>query len=97
MAASRRLLGNKQMDLSKRIADYAYRHWMRAGMTKWPTVRQTAQALRIRQSQIADEENCGDFCTAQYNCDPPQPFGDHDVQAMTPAVSAAWERYYASV
>jgi hypothetical protein len=83
------------MTLSERIAGYAYRYWMRKHMTEWPSVRQTARALGIRQSDIGDEEHSGDFCTAQYNCDPPQPFGDHDVQAMTPAVSAAWEQYYA--
>jgi hypothetical protein len=40
------------MNLGMRIANYAYRHWIAAGMTEWPNVRQTARALRIRQSEI---------------------------------------------
>lgn len=82
------------MTLSEKIAKYAYRFWMRKGMTEWPTVRQTAHALRVRHQDIQDEEACGDFCTAQYYCCPPQPFGDHDVQAMTADVDAAWKKYY---
>jgi len=83
-------------DLSKRIADYAYRFWMRAGMTEWPSVKRTARSLRIRQEDIENAEHGGDFCITQYLCDPPEPFGDHNVEAMTPAVDEAWKQYYAA-
>lgn len=47
------------MNLSERIAKYAYRYWMRAGMTEWPSVRRTARALRIRQTDIEEAEGGG--------------------------------------
>lgn len=83
------------MRLSEKIAQYAYRHWMKKGMTEWPSVRQTARALGIRQSEIEEESGMGDFQTTQYYCHPPEPFGDHSVEAMTPEVEAAWAKYYA--
>lgn len=83
-----------EVTLSKRIADYAYRHWSRHGMTEWPTVRQVSRALRIKQSQIEDEAGNGEFNTACYYCHPPEPFGDHVVEAETPEVERAWAKYW---
>ena len=79
--------------ISRKISEYAYQFWMRHQMTEWPTVRQTAKSLSIKQAEI--ENAAGEeYCTQSYNCYPPQPFGEHEVCAMIPEVDEAWRHYY---
>lgn len=83
--------------LGQRIARYAYRYWMRAGMTEWPSVRQTARALGLKQAEIEEASNgYDDYQLTQYFCNPPEPLADHSVEAMTPEVDEAWRKYYSA-
>lgn len=82
------------MTASERIAKYAYRYWMRQGMAEWPTVRQTARALGLRQAEIEEAGNgYDDFQLTQYFCDPAQPLAEHSVEAVTQDVDEAWCKY----
>lgn len=81
-------------NLSQQIAGYAYRYWMRRGMTAWPTVRETAHALRIRQTEIEDRQGDGLFGLEAWNTNPPQSLGEHYVSAETPEVDVAWCGYW---
>jgi hypothetical protein len=78
--------------LGERIADCAYRHWKRAGMTEWPTVRQVARRLHIRHS-VFEECDGEHFMLTGYNCDDFES-GDFFVEASTPAVEADWCAYW---
>lgn len=81
--------------LPDRVAQYAYRYWMRHNMEEWPEVRTVARALRVKQADIDDHQGYGTYTISQYNTDPPQPLGNGSVEAMIPEVDAAWEAYYA--
>lgn len=82
-------------DLASQIAGYAFRYWKRHGMTEWPSVARTARALGVRQSEIEEASNgYDDFQLTQYYCHPPQPLGEHSVEAMTPDVDRAWCEYW---
>jgi hypothetical protein len=75
----------------EKIAGYAYRYWRRAGMTKWPTVRQAARATGIRQKEI---EKCeGDsYMLTGYQRD--EPLGEMFVEAQTDDVDRDWCEYW---
>lgn len=78
-----------------RIASCAYRHWKRASMTEWPTVRVVCRRLRINQRAIDDCEGDGPYITSSYNVHGGQPRGDHFVEAMTDEVDRDWDAYWA--
>lgn len=86
----------RQMTTAEKIAGYAFRFWKRSGMTDWPTVRQTARALRLRQEDIDEHSGDGAFYLTSYYTAPPEPLANHYVNADTPAVQAAWESYWAA-
>lgn len=86
----------KRVQTADRIARSAYRFWMKAEMTEWPTVQQVARRLRIRQSEIDECSGDGPYILTAYNSHPPQRLSEHYVEAMTPEVDAAWSAYYAS-
>jgi hypothetical protein len=81
-------------NLSQRIAGYAVRRWKACGMTGWPTVRETARALRIRQSEIEDREGDGLFFFEAYNTLPDEPLANHFVHAQTHDVDVALCAYW---
>jgi hypothetical protein len=81
------------MTTAERIAACAYRHWMAAKMTEWPTVRQVCKRLRIRQSDIEECEGDGYYFTTGYNFHD-EFCGDITVEADTPEVERAWEAYW---
>jgi hypothetical protein len=76
-----------------RIANYAYRHWIAAGMTEWPTVRQAARALRIRQEEIDECAGDGHYDLTGFNCEDFS-HGDYFVEATTPEVEKVWCAYW---
>lgn len=78
---------------SRRIANYAYRFWVKAEMTEWPTVRRVARALRIKQADVDDCEYAGEYTLTGYNCEDFET-GDHLVEAMTRDVDIAWCAYW---
>lgn len=82
--------------IGERIARYAYRRWMRAGMTAWPTVRETARGLRIGRSLIEECEGDGFYSLTAYHTSPPQELAEHYVEADTPEVEKAWAAYWGS-
>jgi hypothetical protein len=73
------------------IAGYAYRFWIRRGMTEWPTVRHAARSLGITQGDIAECES-GEYYLCGYRDD--EPLGDLTVEAATDAVEVAWCKYW---
>lgn len=79
--------------IAERVAAYAYRHWIEAGMTEWPTVRQTARALRIRQCDIDECSGDGHYDLTGYNCEDFER-GDYFVEATTHPVEVAWCAYW---
>ena len=65
-------------------------------MQEWPTVRQVCRNLKLRQSDITDNE--GEYYgTQSYNVVPPEPFGDHEIYATTKEVDMAWCEYYREI
>ena len=75
------------------IARYAYRHWLRAGMTQWPTVRTAAHALRCRQQIIADDDGGDHYFTEGHNFQGAS-YGDLHIVATLLAVEVAWCAYW---
>ncbi len=81
------------MTTAARIANVAYRFWIRAEMTEWPTVRYVARRLGLRQLDIEECEGDGTFMLTMWNAYD-QKLGDYFVEADTPAVEAAWSDYW---
>jgi hypothetical protein len=78
-------------NLEQRAARYATRHWLAASMTSWPTVRQVARALRVRQVEVEEaSEGCGSLMLQGCNC----ARGDLEVVADTPEIERAWCEYW---
>jgi hypothetical protein len=46
----------------------------------WPTVRQVARALGLRQQVVVDEAVDVPLMVTAYYTDPPEKFGDHYVE-----------------
>lgn len=82
------------MNTADRIARYAFRFWKRAGMTEWPSVRQTARSLRITQGEVEDHSGDGPFFLTSYYTRPPEPLAEHFVEADTAEVEQTWEKYW---
>lgn len=81
--------------ISTRIAEYAYRHWQRAGMTEWPTVRQVARAMKVPQSVVEESDGYDHYMLTGYNYqDEDERIGDLYVEASIPAVDVAWCGYW---
>ena len=77
--------------MSEAIAKFAYRHWMRHGMTEWPRVRHVARSLNVSQKEIAECEG-NDYELTGYRDD--DPLGDLFVEADLPEVELAWCEYW---
>lgn len=81
------------MTPAERIAAYAYRFWMRADMTAWPTVRQVARAVHVKQVDIDECAGDGHYDLTGYNCEDFE-HGDYFVEATTRPVEVAWCKYW---
>jgi hypothetical protein len=82
------------MTTAERIAACAYRHWMRAKMTEWPTVRQVCKRLGLRHVDIEECDGDGPYLTETWDVRPTEPYGQHFVVAMTDEVDRAWDEYW---
>ena len=84
---------------SERIARYAYRFWKRAGMTEWPTVRQVARSLGVRQRTISDYGGV-DYEVTSYEYadddDGGYAIGDQFVESLIDEVEVDWCKYWLS-
>lgn len=76
------LTGTEYRQLVARIEGYVERAFQRSGRTAFPTVRQVARALRLRQGEVEDLVDDSDrlFLTS-YFVAPPDPLGDHFVES----------------
>jgi hypothetical protein len=67
------------------LARYAERYFHRSGHTEFPTVRQCARALRMRQAEIEELANGDDrLMLTGYLSLPLDPLGDLFVEVLHP-------------
>ena len=81
------------MTIGERIGAYATRYWLKNSMQKWPTVRETCKALKIRHVDV--EENAeGNYITTSWFVYGGESFGYHFIEADNPQVEQAWCKYW---
>lgn len=81
-----------------RIVRYGERYWHRARHERWPTVREVARALRMKQSDVLDcaGDQCRDRSSVMltgYNWQDVRA-GDLMVEIQSPRVDAWWDEYW---
>ena len=64
----------------ERIERYVRRYHARHKQEKWPTVREVAHALRLRQSVIEEEAEVLPLMKTEWNVHPRDPLGEHSVE-----------------
>ncbi len=80
--------------LGERIGEYATRYWLRHNMEKWPTVRETCHALKIRNIDVEDYAGDGHYMTTTFHAVIEEPFGSHFIEADNKQVEQAWCGYW---
>ncbi len=65
----------------ERLVQYAERRFAKGH--DWPTVREAARALKMKQADIIQlAEDSSELCLDSYNVYPPQPMAEHFVYSM---------------
>lgn len=72
------------MTLADRVYRYGERRFQSSGCTEWPTVREVARALRVRQQQVWDEVDGDDprLMGSYYLVEWDPPIGDWFVETV---------------
>ena len=67
------------------VWSYAETRFQKSGKTEFPTVRQVAMSLRIKQGNVVEaSEDCEFIMITEYNCEPRMRIGDKFVETFLP-------------
>lgn len=78
----------------EKLHAYVERVFKRSGNTGWPTVRECARALRLRQVEIEElVEGQPDtiLMLSSYLMEPPPPLGDYFVESLSESLNKKFE------
>ena len=71
----------------QRVERYAERYFQRSGRTEFPTVRQVARALRLRQREVemaVEDHPTSNLFLTMYNVEGGTPLGEQFVETYNP-------------
>lgn len=68
------------MTLEAKLRRYVERRFKESGNTEWPTVREAARALRVRQAEVEQAAQEHPFMLTSYFVSPPDPIANHFIE-----------------
>ena len=73
------------LSLPRRVWRYSERYFQRSGRTEFPTVRQVARALKVKQTDVEQAiEDDRLLMLTSYNVIPRPTLGEHFVETFEP-------------
>ena len=73
------------MEIRERVYKYAERKFQASGRTEFPTVRQVAKALGVKQDAVKEaieDDSYGDLMLTSFHTVKPEPLGSHFVETF---------------
>lgn len=71
----------------QRVERYVEGYFQRSGRTDWPTVRQVARAVKLRQREVemaVEDHPAGNLMLTMYNVEGGTPLGEQFVETYSP-------------